>query len=60
MNDFDVLSPFPFGWLELFIFYLSSILFFCVLHKIKVYVLVKNNLFFDFIYLSIVGFLGSV
>ena len=45
VNDFDVLSPFPFGWLELFLFYLSSFFLFFILYKTQLYILCKKNRF---------------
>ncbi|EST59665.1 hypothetical protein K151_302 [Proteus hauseri ZMd44] len=59
VNDFDVLSPFPFGWLELFLFYISSFFLFLILYKIQLFILCKKNRFLDFIYLSIIGLCGS-
>jgi hypothetical protein len=60
VNDFDVLSPFPFGWLELFLFYISSFLLAFILYKAQLYILDKKNRILDFIYLSIIGLCGSI
>ncbi|HEK0624646.1 TPA: hypothetical protein ACKRZV_002786 [Proteus mirabilis] len=60
MDNFDVLSPFPFGWLELFLFYLSSFLLFYILYKIQINILKKNNKFLNILYLISIYLLGSV
>lgn len=59
MNDFDVLSPFPFGWLELFLFYLSSFLLFYILYKLQIYLLNKESRFLNLMYLIFIYILGS-
>ncbi|NBM53223.1 DUF4225 domain-containing protein [Proteus sp. G2669] len=42
VNNFDVLSPFPLGWLGIFLFYLSSLFLFFILYKTQLYILCKK------------------
>lgn len=60
MNDFDVLSPFPFGWIEVISFYIIIFLLLFFIYKFKNFVLNKNNKLLDLIYLSVIIFCGSL
>lgn len=59
MTDFNTLSTVPFGWLKLTLYYVTSIVIFLLIRKVKVFFTRKRNLFLELLYLILILIIGS-
>lgn len=59
MIDFRTLTVVPFGWPQVFLFYISFLLVFLIIRKLMNYLIKKKTSVLDFIYILIIMATGG-
>ncbi|WP_025151867.1 hypothetical protein [Morganella morganii] len=59
MTDFNTLTKIPFGWYQIFLYYIIFFVVFFVTRKLMNFLIKINNSFLDFIYILVIMAIGG-